>query len=197
MLRGLPFASLCLVVSFLPLCWLWMMSVHEMGHVLGARCSGGTVTLVELHPLTISRTDVRPNPSPLFVVWCGPVVGCVVPAVFWGIARLMKWQGEFLLRFLAAFCLVANGVYIGAGSFAFVGDAGDMLRLGSPAWLLWLFGLITVGLGLGLWNGLGSQFGIGRQAAGVRSIWVMSSFGLLVLTVLLMLLRQRFRQTGW
>lgn len=190
MFRRPASASLCLLVSFLPLCWLWMMSVHELGHVLGARCTGGTVKFVELHPLTISRTDVEPNPSPLFVVWCGPVIGCVVPAVFWGIARLMKWQCEFLFRFFAAFCLVSNGVYIGVGSFDFVGDAGDMLRLGSPAWLLWLFGLGSAGLGFGLWNGLGSQFGIGRQSRRVSRKWVLLCFGLLVLTVLVMLLIQ-------
>ena len=189
MFRRLPFASLFLVVSFLPLSWLWMMSVHELGHVVGARCSGGTVTFVELHPLTISRTDVQPNPSPLLVVWCGPIIGCLVPTVVWGIARLAKWQGEFLLRFLAAFCLVSNGVYIGIGGFELVGDAGDMLRLGSPAWLLWLFGLCTVGLGFGLWNGLGPQFGMGQQSERVSSIWVLLSFGLLVVTVLLMLLK--------
>src|SRR5207249_4106234 len=46
-----------LLATFLPLCWLGMMAVHEFGHVLGLWCIGGTVARVVLHPLTISRTD--------------------------------------------------------------------------------------------------------------------------------------------
>ena len=53
-----------LIGSFLPLCWLGMMIVHEAGHVAGAMLSGGTVIRVILHPLAISRTDVDPNHFP-------------------------------------------------------------------------------------------------------------------------------------
>ena len=59
-----------------------------------------------------------------------------------------------LVQFFAGSCLVANGAYIGAGSFRRIGDAGDLLRQGSPIWSLWLFGIITIPLGLYLWNGL-------------------------------------------
>jgi hypothetical protein len=41
--------------------------------------TGGTVERVVLHPLSISRTDVSPNPHPVAVVWLGPIVGSVVP----------------------------------------------------------------------------------------------------------------------
>ena len=60
--------------------WLGMMLVHEAGHVLHAWVSGGTVTKVVLGPLVISRTDVNPNPHPLFEIWGGPVWGCLVPS---------------------------------------------------------------------------------------------------------------------
>src|SRR5208337_624939 len=64
-----------LIGTFLPLCWMAMMAVHELGHVVAAVATGGKVEKVVLHPLMISRTDVSPNPSPLIVVWAGPIVG--------------------------------------------------------------------------------------------------------------------------
>lgn len=142
--------------------WMGMQAVHESGHVLGAWLTGGRVAQVVLHPLTISRTDLAENPSPLFVVWAGPIAGCVIPLIAWRVAR--RWRWSFLLRFFAGFCLVANGAYIAIGSFDHVGDCGDMLRHGSAIWQLWLFGLITVPAGFFLWHGLGPQFGLGRPA---------------------------------
>jgi hypothetical protein len=65
------------IVSVLALVWYGMMAVHELGHVLGAVVTNGSVERVVLHPLTISRTDVSPNPHPTAVVWLGPVIGCV------------------------------------------------------------------------------------------------------------------------
>ena len=59
--------------------WIGMQAVHELGHVLAASATGGTVQRVVLHPLTISRTDVSPNPSPLAVAWAGPLVGVILP----------------------------------------------------------------------------------------------------------------------
>ncbi len=57
------FHQLMFVVSILVLNWLARMAVHELGHVIGAIGSGGSVSRVVLHPLTISRTDVSPNPG--------------------------------------------------------------------------------------------------------------------------------------
>ena len=57
-----------LIVATGALSWLAMMIVHEFGHVLHAWFSGANVVKVVLHPLAISRTDVAPNPHPLFVV---------------------------------------------------------------------------------------------------------------------------------
>jgi hypothetical protein len=111
--------------------WMLMQAVHEFGHVLGAWVSGGKVTEVVLNPLTISRTDVRPNPHPLVVVWAGPIVGIVLPILVWIAARLVRFRYAKLAQFFAGFCLIANGAYIGGGSFARVGDCGEMLRNGS------------------------------------------------------------------
>ena len=77
-----------LIGRFLPLCWLAIQAVHELGHVNWANTSGGTVEKVVLHPLTISRTDVSPNPRPLFVGWGGPIVGVSLPPALYTIARI-------------------------------------------------------------------------------------------------------------
>jgi hypothetical protein len=141
-----------------------MQAVHELGHVLGAQLTGGQVARLVLHPFSFSRTDLAHNPHPLPVVWLGPVFGAIAPLVLWGIACLARLPGAFVLRFFAGFCLIANGVYLGIGSLAGVGDCGDLLRHGAALWQLWLFGAITVPAGLWLWNGQGRRFGLGPHA---------------------------------
>jgi hypothetical protein len=129
-----------LILSALALSWFAMMAVHESGHVLGAWLTGGSVATVVLHPLTISRTDLATNPQPLPVVWAGPIFGVAAPLIAWGTAHLVRVPFWYLLRFFAGFCLIANGSYLGVGSFDHVGDAGDLLRHGGAIWQLWLFG---------------------------------------------------------
>ena len=148
--------------------WLGMQAVHESGHILGAWISGGRVAKVVLNPLTISRTDIAYNPNPLFVVWAGPIGGVLIPLLLWGLAAGMRFPGAFVLRFFAGFCLIANGLYIGVGSFDSIGDCGEMLRHGSSMWQLWLFGLVTVPTGFLLLHRLGSHFGLGPTKKHVR-----------------------------
>jgi hypothetical protein len=150
-----------LIVSAVLASWLGMQAVHESGHVLGAWMTGGRVSRVVLHPLTISRTDLSHNPSPLVVVWDGPVIGVVIPLLIWAGAAAARLPGAFVLRFFAGFCLLANGLYIGVGSFDRVGDCGEMLRHGSKLWQLWLFGAATAPVGLWLWHRHGPDFGLG------------------------------------
>ena len=157
--------------------------LHELGHVLGAVISGGQVERVVLHPLTISRTDLRENPHPLWVVWCGPILGCLFPLVLWQIARWRNESLSFLLRFVAGFCLLANGLYISIGSFDHVGDCVEMFRHGSPPWMLWLFGAVTVPTGLWLWHRQGPHFGWGEAAINSHAIKlsVLTAVGLILL----------------
>jgi hypothetical protein len=93
--------------------------------------------------------------------------------------------GAFVLRFFAGFCLIANGAYLGAGSFDRVGDCGEMLRHGSELWQLWLFGLITMPAGLWLWHRQGPHFGLGPARGRVSTG---AAYGSLVGCVLLLVL---------
>jgi hypothetical protein len=150
-----------LIVSACALSWLLMSAVHELGHVAGALMTGGRIERVVLHPLAISRADVRPNPHPLIVTWAGPVIGVALPLA----ARAACWRVSSVVRdlvsFFAGVCLIANGLYLGVGSFFRIGDAGDLLRHGAAAWQLWTFGVVSVPLGLWFWNGTGPTFGFG------------------------------------
>ena len=174
-----------LIVSTLLGSWLGMQAVHESGHVIGAWLTGGQVDQVVLYPLTISRTDLQQNPRPLLVVWAGPVFGVLCPLVLWLAAAGLHMAGAFVLRFFAGFCLIANGAYIGAGSFDRVGDCGVMLRHGSALWQLWLFGAVTVPAGLWLWHRQGQHFGLGpsrgRVRPGVAYASLVACIGLMVL----------------
>jgi hypothetical protein len=105
------------------------------------------------------------NPHPLVVVWAGPWVGVAIPLALWSLAALAQMRGAFVLRFFAGFCLVANGLYIGLGSFGRIGDCGEMLQHGSSPWQLWLFGLLTAPWGLCLWHGQGRHFGLDQGSA--------------------------------
>lgn len=154
------------------LSWLAMQATHEFGHILAAWLTGGTVERVILQPLAISRTDVSPNPSPLAVAWAGPIVGVALPLL---LSTLCHWRfrsrrvsgaiadvaqvprrrvvdPRLLADFFAGFCLIANGAYIGVGSFDRIGDAGDLLRHGSPQWLLIAFGVTSSFTGLYIWH---------------------------------------------
>jgi hypothetical protein len=165
--------QLLLIGSFLPLCWLLMQAVHELGHVAFALATGKMIGKVVLHPLSISRTDLADYSRPLQFVWAGPLIGVLLPLALWVISKATKLKWAYLPQFFAGFCLISNGVYIGIGSLMRVGavqgigDAGDMLREGSPIWLLWLFGIITVPLGFYLWNKLGPYFGLGHAHGNV------------------------------
>lgn len=165
--------------------WLGMQAVHEAGHVVAAWCSGGKVKQVVLHPLTISRTDVAENPHPLVVVWAGPLFGCLFPLGLWLAFVVARLPGETLARFFAGFCLIANGAYIGGGSFDRIGDCGEMLRHGSPMLLLWLFGAVTVPAGVALWHRLGPSFGLAAARGQVNPTAAYVALGILLALIIL------------
>ncbi|MDR3635769.1 MAG: hypothetical protein P4L84_18350 [Isosphaeraceae bacterium] len=159
---------LILIASTLLGSWLGMQAAHELGHVLGALVTGGAIARVVLYPLALSRTDLASNPWPLVVVCTGPLGGVLLPLGLWGLAAAGRVSWAFVPRFYAGFCLVANGAYIGCGTFAPVGDAQELLHHGAPTWLLGAFGAVAVPAGLWLWNGQGGHFGLGPARTEVR-----------------------------
>lgn len=174
-----------LIVSTLLGSWLGMQAIHESGHVLGGWLTGGEVAKVVLHPLTISRTDLAFNPHPLVVVWLGPLVGVVLPLLLWAVVAVSRTPGAFVARFFAGFCLIANGAYIGCGSFEGIGDCGEMLRHGSALWQLWLFGALTLPAGLLLWHRQGTHFGLGPTPSKVSVGVSLATAALCILLIML------------
>jgi hypothetical protein len=144
--------------------WLAMMAVHEAGHVLHAWGTGGRVVRVELPLVGFSRTDVLPNPRPTVVAWGGAIWGCVIPLTAWALCPRRARRVRTALQWFAGFCLIANGLYLGVGWVDRVGDAGDLLRHGTPAWSLVGFGVIASGGGLYLWHRLGARPTAGLSA---------------------------------
>jgi hypothetical protein len=173
-----------LIVSTLVLSWLGMQAVHELGHVLGAWAGGETVSKVALHLLVISRTDASHDRHPLLVAWGGPILGSLLPLVLLDTTRLIRSGVFYLFQFFAGFCLVVNGAYVGVGSFSGVGDAGDLMRYGAPRWALIVFGLVCVPIGLFLWIGLGTHYGLGRSCGEVDRRAALGTLGLVLIVVL-------------
>jgi hypothetical protein len=155
-----------LMVSMLAGSWLGMLAVHELGHVINAWLSGGTVTKVELPLIGFSQTHVLPNPHPRFIAWGGALWGTLLPLALWPVARRCAKAYAFLAAFFAGFCLITNGVYLAAGCFIGAAtdadDAHELLRHGASRWQLVAFGIVATMVGLRLWHGLGPCFGLGK-----------------------------------
>jgi hypothetical protein len=161
-----------------------MQAVHELGHVLHAWLSGGVVQHVILHPLTISFTDVRPNPRPLFVAWGGVVWGTAIPLLVWLVTRAALPRYAWLAKFFAGFCLLANGLYLAAALWQPAGDAQALLQFGAPLWLLVTAGLLMAAGGLWCWNGLGQHFGWRRDGQVDAAIaWSLASMLVITLAI--------------
>ena len=165
-----------LIASTICLSWLSMMAVHEFGHVLNGWISGARLEGVRLPLVGFSQTEFANNPHPLFVVWGGPIWGCLLPlAIFGGVKMLGTASGAarrygFLARWFAGFCLVANGGYLAGGVFLCHGGGDDpsvVLLHGGAMWQLLAFGLPAIAAGLYLWNGLGAHFGLGASGGEV------------------------------
>lgn len=174
-----------LIVSTILGSWLGMQMVHEFGHVTGAWMTGGRVSRVSLDPLGFSRTDLSPNPRPLAVAWSGPAFGALLPLVLGLVAVRLRMPGAFVVRFFAGFCLLVNGVYLAIGSFDRVGDCGDILRLGSTRWQLWLFGALAIPAAFACWHRQAKCFGFGKEGHPIsRGVAVATLAVFLVLAVI-------------
>ena len=162
--------QILLITTFIGSSWLGMQIVHELGHVIVVRLTGGEVIKIALYPLIVSRTDLGQNPHPLAVVWGGPIIGSAFPLLAFALAAGLRLPGTYLFRFFAGFCLIANGIYIGVGRFLAEGaDPWVMTTNGSPRWLLVVFGMVTFPVGLFLWHRQGPHFGLGEAKGYVNA----------------------------
>lgn len=154
--------------SFLALCWLAFLAIHEFGHVVAAWITGGTVSYVVLHPLRLSMTVLDVNPHPACVGWGGPLLGVMIPFVCYAVALLLRWNQSYLLRFFCGFCCVGNGSYLLVDAFAQSGDGATLVHAGTSRWMLVLFGLVVTPVGFALWNGQSRHFGLGPRARSIE-----------------------------
>lgn len=180
------FYQLLFLISLAFISWLAMMGVHELGHVLGGLLTGGSVSQVVLHPFSISRTDLSYNPHPTIVVWAGPVLGVLFPLALLMIAHKFHSLQTRLVQFFAGFCLIANGAYIAGGSWGRIGDCGVMLQTGTPIWMMWSFGFLTMPAGFLLWHRLGSLQDLIRKPESISPWAAWTALLILIAMVVLM-----------
>lgn len=161
------------------------MAIHEFGHVFGALISGGQIEKIVLHPLTISRTDVSPNPNPLVVIWLGPIIGCAVPTILYLLTPRQLPLATSLSAFFAGFCLIANGAYLAVGAVDQVGDCKVMIQNGSPVISLIAFGVTAVLAGLLLWHKIGSvkEFLVEPNLISSRFAWSIAFAAMLIIFI--------------
>lgn len=151
-------------------CWLVMLSVHELGHVICAWLSGGRIESMVIPLLGFSQTVLSHNPHPVFVAAGGSVWGALLPvalAVAVGraarnsAAPMLSWVRGLAWAF-AGFCCVANGAYLTVGGWLDGTDAADLRRGGVPIVALVLVGAVFSAVGLAIWHFAAA---IGQSAA--------------------------------
>lgn len=155
---------ICLLLCF---SWLGMQAVHECGHILAAFFTGASIEKVKLNPLEFSQTVLSVNPYPLFVAVSGALFGSILPLFIYIVFRAFNLRYLYVFKFFAGFCLLCNGLYLGAGGFINAGDAFDIIKCGIPLWALLLWGIFTVPSGFYLWHNEGRYFGFGDDVSNV------------------------------
>jgi hypothetical protein len=168
---GETFTKIAIFVALGLVAWCCMTVVHELGHIVGGYISGAKLLSAELRPWKIPFSFFEPDPHPLVTLWSGPVLGALVPFL---VALLLPFlraltpdpspgrpgEGRRLrprrlvirdspLKFVADFCILANGCYLAVAWFT--GDhhldTARLLQAGShPIWIL-AYCLLTIGYG--------------------------------------------------
>jgi len=123
--------------------WCVMTFVHESGHVICGCACGGTLQNADLFPWHLPYSIFEPDPYPLVTLWGGPILGVIVPAtVAFAVQKHWMW-------FIAYFCMLANGAYIGT---AWISgdrylDTPKLLEHGAHPISIALYCLLTIGFG--------------------------------------------------
>ena len=117
-----------------------MTFTHEAGHILGGWCCGGTLTEADLLPWHLPYSFFNPDPYPLITLWCGPMLGVIVPIL---IALMLRHDWAWLV---AHFCILANGAYIATAWFS--GDpqldTPKLLQHGAHPMTIMIYCVLTI-----------------------------------------------------
>ena len=120
-----------------------MILTHETGHMIGGLIGGASLIDYDIAPWSLPFSFHNPDPHPLLTLWAGPLLGVAVPAVF---ATVFRHRS---LRFIADFCLLANGVYLALAWIAgdrFL-DTTRLLESGAPPFTIAIYCALTIGAG--------------------------------------------------
>ena len=120
-----------------------MTFTHESGHIIGGWLGGGDLKDAQLYPWQLPYSTFDPDPHPLITLWCGPVLGVLIPLAF---AVLIRCEGMW---FIAYFCVLANGSYL---AIAWITgdrllDTPKLLDKGETPLSIAIYCLLTIGVG--------------------------------------------------
>ena len=130
-------------VFLLAVSWTVMTVTHELGHILGGTCCGGTLQSADLVPWRLPYSHFEPDPRPLVTLWSGLLFGVLAPVA---VAALV--QREWMW-FIANFCVLANGTYIATAWFSGERylDTARLLEHGASPVAITAYCLLTIGYG--------------------------------------------------
>lgn len=130
-------------VLLLVAAWTVMTFIHELGHIIGGTCCGGTLKSADLLPWHLPYSIFEPDPFPLVTLWAGLIIGVLVP-----VALAMAVQRDWMW-FIANFCVLANGAYIATAWFS--GDryldTPKLLEHGASPITIAVYCILTIGFG--------------------------------------------------
>lgn len=130
-------------IGLLIVSWCVMTFTHEMGHIIGGLCCGGTLTDADLVPWHLPYSFFNPDPYPLVTLWGGLILGVVFPLL---IAAIIRRNSIWLI---AHFCVLANGIYIATAWFAGDDqlDTPKLLHHGASPVAIVIYCVLTIGFG--------------------------------------------------
>jgi hypothetical protein len=131
------------LIGLLIVSWPIMLTTHELGHLFGGWMSGGVLKDYELRPWRLPYSIFDPDPHPLVTLWCGPILGVLLP-VCSALMLRRRWAW-----FIADFCVLANGLYL-AGAWLsgepFL-DTTQLLTKGAFPASIVVYCALTIGIG--------------------------------------------------
>jgi hypothetical protein len=128
---------------FLLIAWCVMTVTHECGHLVGGWASGGTLREADVRPWSLPYSVFDPDPVPLITLWCGPLLGVIVPTLIaFAVRREWAW-------FVAYFCWIANGSYLAIAWYTAQPqlDSAKLLAKGAHPATLAVYCVVTIAVG--------------------------------------------------